>query len=124
MYSCQPAGKDTTKTIGLITDMVFKPQPVTIMRITGEWDKMFLLDGKIVDNQKDSPQGSRGWVGDLHFNRKPISVRDLLNTILVHGFQHHFPMMTGDLTEELLEAAAWLGLETLKAIPYENYLQV
>lgn len=120
----QPAGKDAIVDRGLIVDMIFKPQHVTFMRLTGEWDKMFLLDGDILPQQKDSPIGSRGWIGNLRLNRRDISVRDLVNTILVRGMQHHYPMMVGDITEELLEVASWLGLTTLDAVEYENYLQV
>lgn len=122
-YTYQPTAAGTIRKIGLIADMVFKPQQVTFMRITGEWDKMFLLDGKIIDKAKESVGGSRGWVGDLRLNRRSISVRDLTNTILVQGMQHHYPMMSGDITEELLEVAAWLDIKPVEAVEYRNYLQ-
>lgn len=121
-YSYQPTGTGAIKKIGLINDLVLKAQPVTFMRVTGEWDTMFLADGKTLDG-KDSPSGSRGWVGGLRLNRREIKVRDFVNTILVQGFQHHYPMMSGDITEELMEAASWLGLSMLKEVQYENYLQ-
>jgi len=123
-YSVQPTGDGEEKVLGLIADMVFKPQPVTVMRLTGEWDKILLLDGAIVPNQKCSPDGSRGWMGELRLNRRCITVRDLVNTLLVHGFEHHYPMMAGDITEELMEVAAWLDLKPLEEVKYENYLQV
>lgn len=121
---CQPTLQNTTVDRGMIIDMIFKPQPVTFMRITGEWDKMFLLDGKVLEQQKDSPSGSRGWIGNLRLNRQEIGARDLMNTILVQGMQHHYPMMTGDITEELMEIASWLGLKLLDKVPYEDYLQI
>lgn len=121
--SRQPAGEGKISQRGMVIDMVFMPQPVTFMRITGEWDRMFLLNGDVLENQKPSLDGSRGWVGNLRLNRRPIDVMDLVNTILVHGMQHHYPMIAGDIAEELLEAAAWLGIAPLEAIPYENYLQ-
>jgi len=122
--SQQPTSAETSSHTGLIADMVFKPQKVTFMRITGEWDKIFLLDGEIIDRQKASPIGSRGWVESLRFNRRKISVLDLMNTILVSGMQHHYSMAASDMTEELMEVAAWLGLKPTEAIAYENYLQV
>ncbi|MCL2164057.1 MAG: hypothetical protein FWH55_06615 [Oscillospiraceae bacterium] len=123
-YCRQPAPGGKENVTGMITNMLFKPQHVTFMRITGEWDKIFLLDGKIIDRRKDSPQGSRGWVEELRLNRKSIRVRNLVNTILVQGMQHHYPMAAGDITEELMEAAAWLGLKPVEEIGYENYLQL
>lgn len=122
-YSYQPTDRTNIKKIGLISNMVFKPQNVTFMRITGEWDRMFLLDGKVMEGMKDSPNGSRGWISNLRLNRNAISVRDLMNTILVQGFQHHYPMMSGDITEELMEVAAWLDITMIEKVEYQNYLQ-
>jgi len=42
---------------------------------------------------------------------------------MVQGFQHHFPMVKGDFTEEIMEVMAWLDLKSVDAVPYENYLQ-
>ena len=107
----------------LIHDLVFKPQPVTFMRIAGEWDSMFLLDGQCLDRSKTSPDGSRGWIGSLRLNRQPIKTIDLVNTIMTHGFQHHYPMMAGDITDVCMEVAAWLNLKPLHTVPYEDYKQ-
>ena len=123
-YSYQPDGKGGVKKLGLIHDMVFKPQHVTFMRFTGEWDRMFLADGDIMDTQKESPSGSRGWVNNLRIARKNVTVRDFVNTILVKGFQHHYPMVAGDYTREMMEAAAWLCLQVMEPVAYEDYLQV
>lgn len=123
----QPAGEGNITDRVLIIDMVFNPQHVTVMRIGGDWNRMFLLDGDVLPEEKSpsrGPIGSRGWIGNLRLNRKPIAIKDLMNTILVGGMEHHFPMMTGDITEETMEVAAWLGLPMMESIPYENYLQV
>lgn len=108
---------------GMINDLVIKPGIATVMRITGEWDKIFLMDGKFLDNNKESYQGSRGWLGDLKLNRKKISAVDLVNSILVQGFQHHYPVVLGDITRELMEVAAWLDLKHVEEVGYEDYLQ-
>ena len=122
-YSEQPDAAGRVARLGLINDLVFKPQHLTFMRITGEWDSMLLLDGKAFGKEKPSPAGSRGWIGGLRLNRKKIDVIDFVNTIFVQGFQHHYPMVAGDITEELMETAAWLGLTHVPAVVYENYLQ-
>lgn len=108
---------------GMINDLVIKPEIATVMRITGEWDKIFLADGKFLENKKQSYQGSRGWLGDLKLNRKKISVANFVNTILVQGFQHHYPVVFGNITKELMEVAAWLDLKPVKEVEYEDYLQ-
>jgi L-fucose isomerase-like protein len=120
-YQLNLAGE--TVSYALIHDMVFKPQPVTFMRVTGEWDQMFLLDGNVIENRKPSPDGSRGWIGNLRLNKKPIRALDLVNTIMTHGFQHHYPMMAGDVSAICMEIASWLGVKMLEEIPYEDYMQ-
>jgi len=77
-----------------------------------------------MDTQKESPSGSRGWVNNLRIARKDVTVRDFVNTILVKGFQHHYPMVAGDYTREMMEAAAWLCLQVMEPVAYEDYLQV
>ncbi len=103
--------------------LVFDEDKYTIARLTGESNKMLVASGVMQDGEKASYCGSRGWLGKLQLNRKDISALDFFNTIMVHGFQHHFPMVKGDYTEEVMEVMAWLGLEGLEAVPYENYLQ-
>lgn len=109
--------------LGMINDMVFQPQPTTIMRITQEGRKMFLATADILSSSKKSYDGSRGWFGNLKLNNEKVSALDFINTVLVHRMQHHFPIASGDLTNELMEVCSWLGIEPLEAIPYRSYLQ-
>lgn len=120
-YQLNLAGE--TLSYALIHDMVFRPQPVTFMRITGEWDKMFLLDGSVIDYPKPSPDGSRGWIGNLRLNRESVRAIDLVNTIMTRGFQHHYPMTAGDISGVCMEIASWLGLDMLKPVEYQDYRQ-
>ncbi len=108
---------------GIARDMVFKPGHVTVARITGESDKFFLAEGDFVDYEKKSFCGSRGWMGNLKLNREKITVRDFVNTVLVQRFQHHYPIVNGDFSEEILEIAAWLGMKMVSKVPYQEYMQ-
>ena len=118
-------GRDLDHAVGtgITRDMIFDEGKYTIARLTGESNKMFLASGIMQDGNKPDYCGSRGWLGNLQLNRKDISALDFFNTVMVQGFQHHFPMVKGDYTEEVMEVMAWLGLETVDAVPYENYLQ-
>jgi hypothetical protein len=51
-------------------------------------------------------------------------VGDLLNTVLAHGQQHHYAVAQGDLTSELSEVAAWLGMRTIQPVPARDYVQI
>lgn len=108
---------------GVVRDMTFKPQHVTIGRIAGEGEKLFIAEGDFIDREKNSYCGSRGWLGNLELNGEHIAVRDFVNTVLVRKFQHHYPLVPGRLTDELKEMGAWLGMELLEKAPYTNYLQ-
>ena len=104
-------------------DMVFDSGKATIARLTGEMDQMFLAAGVFQDGQKESYCGSRGWLGELTLNREPISALDFFNTVMVRGFQHHFPIVMGDYSEEVMEVMAWLNLKPVEKAAYQNYLQ-
>ena len=116
--------KGLTARCGVARDMVFDENPISVMRLTGECDRLFQMGGSFVSPEKFSFHGSRGWCGDLTFNGEKIGARDLLNTILVNGFQHHFPVIMGDYSDEIKEFAAWSGLKPLKRVPYADYLQI
>ena len=121
--SYQPNLAGETLSYGLINNMEMKPGPVMFTRFTGEWDKLFLAGGTIAEGKK-SPDGSRGWVGGLSWNRRNVSALDFTNSILVNGFQHHYPMTMGDVSQEMLETAGWLGLTMLPFAGYEEHLQM
>ena len=117
-------GKGVTARCGVARDMIFDENPISVMRLTGECDKVFQMGGKFMTADKPSFHGSRGWCGDLTLNGEEIGAKDLLNTILVSGFQHHFPIVIGNYTAEIKEFAAWLGLAPVKKVSYADYLQV
>ena len=106
----------------IIRDLLFKAGHVTIARISGEADGMLIADGNVITNKK-SFLGSRGWIGDLRLNRKPIGALDFVNTVLENKFHHHYPIVFGDVTNEMSEIASWLRLKPLTPIPYQEYLQ-
>ena len=108
---------------GVTRDMVFMPGHVTIARLAGEFDQMFLAEGDFIDREKKSFFGSRGWLENLMLNRESISVRCFINTILVQRFAHHYPIVYGDYSREISELAAWLNLRLVRKIPYEQYMQ-
>ena len=116
----QPIVRDD---MGVINDMIFKPVPVTILRLTWEGEYMLQLTAEILQTKKWSFDGSRGWFGKLRMNGESISIEDLLNTIMVQRFQHHYPVGIGHLNDELMEFGVWLEIKPLERVPYQRYLQ-
>ena len=68
--------------------------------------------------------GTRGWFSHFRLNGEPIELIDLVNTSVVQGHEHHFAVAQGDLSSELAEVAAWLGMRTTRPVPMRDYLQV
>jgi hypothetical protein len=100
---------------------VLKPGLATVMGFTTDFDSMLVMDG-VFDNAKPSYVGSRGWFKSIRLNGESISVRDLVQTLMASGFQHHYPVAYGDLAAASLELAAWLGMQSIRRQPYAPYL--
>ncbi len=115
---------DRLKDVGPVTDVVFRPADVTVFRFIGEADSFYYFTGKTFDTRKKTFHGSRGWVRDLKLYGEPIGVMDLINTMLVHGLPHHYPMVLEDTGGCIEELAYWLGLEKIFRVPYRDYLYV
>lgn len=107
--------------IGLHNDLVLKPGAATVMGFTTNFARMLILDG-VFDNSRESYVGSRGWFRQLRLNTEPISVRDLVQTLMASHFQHHYPVVYGQLAETCLELAAWLGVAPIRRQHYTPYL--
>lgn len=116
-------GREDLVDYGIGNDLVLKAGPVTAMRLTGEGDEVFTFTGEFLKNQKKSFHGSRGWMGNIRMNEEALTALDLINTVMVHGFQHHFPIAIGEVNELVMELCSWLDLKVLPPIRYRNYFQ-
>lgn len=107
-----------------VNNMYYAQQAVTIARFTEEYRNMFLLTGEFFEREDRSFDGSRGWLGNLKLNGEPISLKDLVNTIMVQGYQHHYPIVAGNIEPLVQEVMAWLSVKPLRPVPYQDYLQL
>lgn len=108
---------------GVVRDMVMDAGGITMARLSGEMDRMFLATGRIIERDKPSFHGSRGWVGELKIDGKSTTALDFFNTVIARKFQHHFPIIKGDYSDYVHEAMAWLSLQPIEAVSYQKYLQ-
>ena len=119
-YSSDPGLKDC----GPITDVYFRESDVTVFRFLGEADRFYYFTGKSFDSGKKSFSGSRGWVKELRLYGEKVNVVDLMNTMLVNGLAHHYPVVMKDVGSSIEEFAYWMGLKKVKKVPYRDYLYV
>jgi hypothetical protein len=112
------------KDCGPITDMVVRANEATVFRVVGEADSFFYFTGRFCGDVKNSFSGSRGWIKDLHLYREPVKVLDLINTLMLNAYVHHYPVVLSDVSACLEEFAYWLDLKRMPPVAYHDYLSV
>lgn len=121
-----PGPKDPEKgwlSAGPVATMQFSETDFTCMRLTKDCDAMLLFRGDMI-NKLPVYHGSAGWAANLTQDGEKLPVLDLANTVMVNGYQHHYPLVRGNVEDVLREAAAWLGIAQLEKVPYRDYMQV
>ncbi|MCL5771177.1 MAG: hypothetical protein M1479_02750 [Actinobacteria bacterium] len=117
--------EDGTKirNFGAVIDSKFKESEITVFRIVGDSDKYYYFTGRSLDNKNlNTFDGGRGWIGNLKLFKNIISSLDLINTVVVNGIPHHYPLTFKDVSNEIEEFSYILGFKKIKRIEYKNYL--
>ncbi len=123
-YSGMAHEKGKINGVGVARDMEFDESEATVFRFSGDMEYYLNVSGKFIGNKKESFCGCRGWMGDLMLNHEKISALDFTNTILASGFEHHYPIAAGNVSDAVTEMNNWLGIKPVKKIAYADYLQV
>lgn len=117
-------GRKSDVRYGVSGDLRFAPQKTTIAYAGDEFREMFIATAEVVETGHAGFDGTRGWFSRFKLNGEPIELIDLVNTSVVKGHEHHFAVAQGDLSSELAEVAAWLGMKTTRAVPMRDHLQI
>lgn len=113
---------DSIKVVG-VNNMYYGTRPVTVARLTNDYKNMLLFSGEFVAKSDRSYDGSRGWIGNITVDGQLLEVKKLVNTVLSQGYQHHYPIVAGNVEKQLREVMAWLNIEPLEYLEYKEYLQ-
>ena len=105
---------------GVAGDLVFGAQDTTVTYVGDDAGTLLVLRSQIVERDVKGFDGTRGWFSQFELNQEPINMWDLVNTLTVRGHEHHYAVGQGDVTNELLELAAWLSGKALQAIAAAN----
>jgi hypothetical protein len=108
--------------IGLHNDLVMKSGPATVMAFTRNFERMLALSGQM-NSEKPSWMGSRGWMQKIRMADEPVSVSELIETLMSSQMQHHYPLVYGRHEAASLELAAWLGISPIRKQHYSPYLK-
>ena len=117
-------GRKSDVTYGVSGDLRFAPQKTTIAYAGDDFTEMFIATADVVETGNAGFEGTRGWFSNFRLSGEPINLDDLVNTAVVQGHEHHFAVAQGDLSSELSEVAAWLGMRTTRPVPLRDYLQI
>ena len=109
---------------GVAGDQVFAAQETTVSYIGDDGGSLLVVRADIIEHEKKGFDGTRGWFAQFELNKQPVSLMDLINTLTVRGHEHHFAVGQGDVTDELMEFAAWRNMRLIERLPLTNYLQV
>ncbi len=117
-------GRKSEVTYGVAGDQVFAPQDMTITYVGDDAERLLVLYSHVIEREEKGHDGTRGWFSQFELNQEQIDLWDLINTLTVRGHQHHYAVGQGNVSQELMEVAAWLKMKTLQPVPYRDYLQV
>lgn len=109
--------------MGAVADLIFAPQAATVLRIADDGRQLFSLGADVIESPHRGYDGSRGWLTAFEVGGDPISLADLVNTIMVEGIEHHFVLGHGKHDQVLREFAAWADIGMIGIVPYKPYLQ-
>jgi L-fucose isomerase-like protein len=101
-------GIHSNRKVPLVMEFPLKPGVVTIARLSQATGKLRLIIGR--GEMLTSSLSFSGTSGVLKFDRP---VRQVLDTILSEGLEHHVSIVYGDYVDELQALARMLDLPTL-----------
>jgi L-fucose isomerase-like protein len=110
-------------TIGVVRDGKMKSGEVTGLRFLENDQSAFLVSGNFTDKGSPRYKGCSAWMNNLKINERKVTSKDFMNTLLVNAIPHHLAYVDQDISTEVNEFCAWLGILLVETIPYKDYLQ-
>ena len=114
MHSILGRAEGETPT-GVVIEQLLRLGPATVFRLCGaEGARALCFTGEVMD----SPMIFQGAYASLKLD--DLEARDLVNTILVSGVEHHYSLCYTRHEDELDELMYWLDVEPLEVVPYDE----
>lgn len=109
--------------MGTVREGIMKPGELTALRFLESDASAFLATGNFYERKKPIYKGCSSWMKELRINGQATSSKDYMNTLLVNAVPHHLAYVDKDITTDVNELCAWLGIRVMDPIPYRDYLQ-
>ena len=109
---------------GAISDLYFKEGPVDVFRVARDAGALFHMQSTVKRRDPNGFTGCRGWLENFSIDGKAMTLEDIVNTVMCHGLEHHFILVSADVSAPLIEMASWSGMEILEGRLAKGYLDV
>jgi L-fucose isomerase-like protein len=116
--------KQRTGPWGAVVNQVLAPGDCTVAYLSDNVRSLWNLRGEVfADPDRSGFDGDRGWIRGFRQADADIPARDLLETLMTTGQEHHHGFVHGDFSEELSELATWLDLREIEPLRYRDAMQ-
>jgi L-fucose isomerase-like protein len=109
---------------GAVVDQTLAPGDSTIAYLSNDASALWNFRAEVfADPDRPGFDGDRGWIRGFRHAQVDVPARDLLETVLTTGQEHHHGFVHGDVSEELSEMAAWMSLREIEPLRYRDAMQ-
>lgn len=109
---------------GAVVNQVLAPGECTVAYLSDNVRSLWNVRAEVFsDPERSGFDGDRGWIRGFRQAGADIPARDLLETLMTTGQEHHHGFVHGDFTEELSELASWLDLREIEPLRYRDAMQ-
>jgi L-fucose isomerase-like protein len=116
--------KQTVGPWGAVVNQTLAPGACTIAYLSDDVEALWSIAAEVFpDPERPGFDGDRGWIRGFRHDNADVPARDLLETLMTTGQEHHHGFVHGDVTEELAELGAWLHLRDVKPVHYRDAMQ-
>jgi hypothetical protein len=106
--------------MGAVADLRFAPGPVTLLRVGRDGRRWFVVEGEVVESPHPGFDGSRGWISNFRDRDGRLRARDVAETLIAGGVEHHLALVPGHHAAALRTAAGWLGAQLVARIEHRD----
>lgn len=109
---------------GVVVELTLAPGDCTIAYISDDARALWNFAAEVfADPERPGFDGDRGWIRKFRHAGADVPARDLLETLLTTGQEHHHGFVHGDVSEELSELSNWMSWHEVKPLPYRDAMQ-
>jgi L-fucose isomerase-like protein len=116
--------KQASGPFGAVVDLTLAPGECTIAYVADDARALWNFRAEVfAEPEFPGFDGDRGWIRNFRHGDADVPARDLLDTLLTTGQEHHHGFVHGDISEELSELSEWMSWREIEPLHYRDALQ-